>query len=599
MHQTIHKLEELSGLLAGQQAMPERRLGEILSKDHGIEACQLEVALQRQQRQRGRHLGRILVEMGAASPDQVHAALARKFGIPCISLEHLEIGPEVLSRLPLEVAVQYNIMPLGELDGSLVVAMENPLDTGSLDAIRFNSRRPVTPVQATAQDILLAHNKYYSKFDEDRALRDSKLASVNGADGRGDTPQHIEQQARKKPIVRLLNAIVLQGVLRDASDINLRPDGERLNVFYRIDGQLQFSRSLDKSLLAPLVSRVKIIASMDIAERRLPQDGNARLLRGNRSIDLRLSILPTVHGESVVIRVLDRERGVKRLDQLGLSSRDQDLLLEMLSRRHGLFLVTGQTGAGKTTTLYALLNEIRQDNPHIISVEDPVEYSIEGVEQIQVLEKKDMGFARILRHILRHDPDVIMVGEIRDQETAAIANRAALTGHLVLSTLHTNDAPGAVARLLDLGVAPYILGATLLGVMTQRLLRLNCPHCLEEDPLRESLAQALAACGVAAEQPFWRGAGCSHCHYSGYRGRMLVAGAAGRHRQRGNQRGNCPPCPRGGHAPHGRQCPDGRRGRQDQSAGGAQAGAVSRAAPSIMARAHHRPLRTAPSRVAG
>jgi len=523
MHQAIRKLEELSGLLDGQQAMPERRLGEILNSDHGVEACQLDVALRRQQRQRGRHLGRILVDMGAASPDQVHAALACKFGIPCISLEHLEIGPEVLSRVPVEVAVQYNCMPLGELDGSLVVAMENPLDMDSLDAIRFNSRRAVTPVLATAQDIILAHNKYYSKFDEDRALQDSKLASVNGAEGGGDSPQHMEQQARKKPIVRLLNAIVLQGVLRAASDINLRPNGERLDVFYRIDGQLQFSRSLDKSLLAPLVSRVKIIGNMDIAERRLPQDGNARLLRSGRSIDLRLSVLPTVHGESVVIRVLDREQSVKRLDQLGLPAGDQELLLEMLSRRHGLLLVTGQTGAGKTTTLYALLDEIRKDNPHIISVEDPVEYSIEGVEQIQVLEKKGMGFARILRHILRHDPDVIMVGEIRDQETAAIANRAALTGHLVLSTLHTNDAPGAVARLLDLGVEPYVLGATLLGVMTQRLLRLNCPNCLAEDPLQETMAPALAACGVTPGQSFYRGVGCSQCHYSGYRGRRLVA----------------------------------------------------------------------------
>ncbi len=521
MHHTIHSLEELSALLAGQQGTPERRLGEILSSDHGLEACQLAVALQRQRRQRGRHLGRILVEMGAASPLQVQAALARKFGIPSITLEHLEIPSTALSRLPVEVAVQYNCMPLGELRGKLVVAMENPLDSATLDAIRFNCRCAVLPVQAPAQDILLAHNKYYSKFDEDRALRDSRIFSVNG--GEEISPLHMEQEARKKPIVRLLNAIVLQGVLREASDINLRPDGEHLNVFYRIDGQLQFSRALDKSLQAALVSRVKIIGNMDIAERRQPQDGNARLLRAGRCIDLRLSVLPTVHGESVVIRILDREHGVKRLEQLGLGKADLGLLLELIGRRHGLFLVTGQTGAGKTTTLYALLGEIAKGNPHIISVEDPVEYGIDGVEQIQVLEKKGMGFARILRHILRHDPDVIMVGEIRDQETAAIANRAALTGHLVLSTLHTNDAPSAVSRLLDLGVAPYLLSATLLGVMTQRLLRLNCPHCLEDDPMAETLLAALPAGRLERRPRFQRGTGCERCHYSGYRGRALVA----------------------------------------------------------------------------
>jgi len=507
-----------------EENWPARRLGEILREEYGLDPSDLEVALHRQARgRRRRHLGRILVDMGAAEPAQVQAALASKFGIPRISLDCLEIPPRALTLLPVEVAVQYHVMPLGERDGALVLAMENPLDVESLDAIRFNCRRAVIPVHTSGRDILLAHHKYYSKFDEDHALRDSRLAAVSGSAATDPSPHVMEQEARRKPIVRLLNAIVLQGVLRGASDINLRPEGARFDVYYRIDGQLQFSRSLDKSLQAALVSRVKILGQMDIAERRLPQDGNARLVRGGRNVDLRLSVMPTVHGESVVIRILDQEQGLKPLAALGLTKEKMGLLRRLLAQRRGLFLVTGQTGTGKTTTLYALLQELRRETPHIVSVEDPVEYAIEGVEQIQVLEKKGLGFARILRHVLRHDPDVIMVGEIRDEETAAIACRAALTGHLVLSTLHTDDAASAPARLMDLGVAPYLLAATLRGVMAQRLVRLNCPRCRVPDPLRERLGGVLAEWEVPPGQAFFRSAGCDACRFSGCRGRTLVA----------------------------------------------------------------------------
>ena len=519
---TVRNFAELLALLERQQPMPERRLGEILQEEHGLDACQLEVALHRQ-RQRRCHLGRILRDMGAVTGEAIHAALARKFGIPRVTLEQLEIDGTVLSRLPPEVAVRYNVMPLGEAKRGLVVAMENPLDMAGLDAVRFNSGSAVIPVQASAREILLAHNKYYSRFDEDRAVRDTRPAALQVDEAAEVSPLAMEQQARARPIVRLLDAILLQGILRGASDINLRPGNGGFEVYYRIDGQLQFSRALDKSLQAPLVSRVKIIGDMDIAERRLPQDGNARFPRGGRCVDLRLSVLPTVQGESVVIRILDRDRGVKQLERLGLPDASLSRLRGMMARRRGLFLVTGQTGAGKTTTLYALLHELRREQPHIISVEDPVEYDIDGVEQIQVLEKKGLGFARVLRHILRHDPDIIMVGEIRDAETAAIANRAALTGHLVLSTLHTSDAVSAVTRLLDLGVPPYVLGANLLGVMAQRLLRLNCPHCLAPDPLAARLAGALERRGLKPGQGFLRGVGCVRCHHSGYRGRTLVA----------------------------------------------------------------------------
>ena len=512
----IREFHELVSLLEHHRNTPDRMLGEILCAEFGLDECQLQIALRRQKKRPGRHLGRILIEMGAVSLEQVNTALVGKFGIPLINLEELNIASQALSRVPVDVALQYNLMPLGEHNGVLIVAMENPLDSEGIEALRFNTRFNIAVVMAAGQDITLAHNKYYSKFDEDRALQESRLDAVNARPDLQLSPQMMAQQARTRPIVRLLNAIVLQGVLRGASDINIRPSDAQVMIYYRIDGQLQYSRTLDRSLLAPLVSRVKIIGHMDIAERRLPQDGNARLVRGRQCIDLRLSVLPTVNGESVVIRILDKEAGLKRLQDLGLTTRQQEIIDSVLLARQGLFLVTGQTGAGKSTTLYALLNEIKKENPHIITVEDPVEYTIEGVEQIQILEKKGLGFAQILRHILRHDPDVIMVGEIRDRETANIASRAALTGHLVLSTLHTNDAPGAVSRLLDLGVAPSILGATLLGVMSQRLIRLNCPHCLVADPVT-------AGNDLPVQDSYLRGVGCGHCHYTGFRGRTLVS----------------------------------------------------------------------------
>ncbi len=506
---------ELLSLIERQQPRPELRLGEILTGDFGVEECDLQVALRRQRKHCGKHLGAILREMGVVDDELLNAALGRKFGIPYVRLEALEISAAVLARIPVEVAFQYSLMPLSEHRDRLIVAMANPLDTESLDALRFNCPLKIVPVMASFRDITLAHNKYYSKFDEDEALEDSARSGMSRSHENGDPSQHLEQQARTRPIVRLLNAIVLQGVLRKASDINIRPGPREVAIFYRIDGRMQYSRSLDKTLLAALVSRVKIIAHLDIAERRLPQGGNARLMRAEHPIDLRISILPTIHGESVVIRILDKQAGLKSLAELGMGRRDEARVRALLGRPSGILLVTGQTGSGKTTTLYAMLQELTGDRPHIITIEDPVEYDIEGVEQIQIHEKKGLTFPTILRHILRHDPDIIMVGEIRDQETARIASRAALTGHLVLSTLHTNDAPSAITRLLDLGVAPYILGATLLGVMSQRLVRLICPRCRTPG--------GWPPAGRDDGRPSFHGKGCSHCNYTGYRGRILVS----------------------------------------------------------------------------
>jgi len=511
---------DLIKTLYKKKDLPDVYLGEILLRANVINRQQLDDALQRQRRRQGKHLGRILIDLGIVTMEQVNFALARKFGIPYVKLEDYRISPHILDRIPVELELQYNIMPLGEIDDILIVAMENPLDMSIISALRFNTNLKIEPVMASARDITLILSKHYSKFDEDRALEDSGFEAVNNRVDHQDAAGMMEVEAKKKPIVRLVNSIILQGIMRGASDINIRPEADRISVYYRVDGKLQFSRNLHRSLLASLVSRIKIIGQMDISERRLPQDGHARLERGSKTIDLRMSVIPTVNGESVAIRILDKDVGLKSFTELGLRQREQHRVRHMLSRSHGLLLVTGPTGSGKTTTLYALLDEIKKDNPHILTVEDPVEYDMAGVEQVQLLPSKGFTFAGTLRHFLRHDPDVIMVGEIRDHETAAIANKAAMTGHLVLSTLHTNDASSTITRLLDMGIEPYLLGATLLGVIAQRLIRLNCPHCLQQDHIEDRIRRRFQ---VAESDVLYRGRGCPSCNKTGYRGRTMIS----------------------------------------------------------------------------
>jgi type IV pilus assembly protein PilB len=518
----LHSVEDLLRVVDGRKPPPDRPLGRILLESHLVTPTQLEQALARQRQERNKHLGRILVESGALSARQINEALASKFGIPCVALEQLPLDAAVLARLPAEFALQHNVLPLAESGERLIVALENPLDAGTLELVRFNTGAAVVPVLASAQDIALAHSKYYSQADEDEAL-EVVAPDAPRNDERVEVPSDpLEREATRKPIVRLLGAIIAQGVIRRASDINIRPDRERVGVYYRVDGRLQYARALHKSLLPALVSRVKIIGHMNIAERRLPQEGNARLNRGGRDIDLRISVIPTVNGESVVIRILDKEVGLKPFAQLGLPPREAEQMRHILQRPHGLLLVAGPTGSGKSTTLYALLNEIRKSGAHILSVEDPVEYGMEGVEQVQITDKIGLGFAEVLRRFLRHDPDVIMVGEIRDGETAAIACQAALTGHLVMSTLHTNSALDTVIRLLDMGVEPYILASILLGVMSQRLIRLNCPRCSRpQEPAALPAHAALVDDGGGAAG-FLRGEGCSACNLTGYAGRSVI-----------------------------------------------------------------------------
>jgi type IV pilus assembly protein PilB len=509
--------EDLQRAVAGTgRAQADRRLGEILLEAGLVRRGQLEQALARQRSERTRHLGRILIDSGAVDAGQVNAALAVKFGIPCISLDSLEIAPRVLAMIPEELVIRHQILPLAMLDGALVVAMDNPFDSGIVETLRFNRIDPVLPVQAPSAQIAIAHSRFYSGIDEDAAPQSPAAAEARAAYVGGG-----EEGAQRRPIVRLLNAILVQGVLRRASDINIRPGRERISVWYRIDGEMRHARTLHRALLPALVSRVKVIGHMNIAERRLPQEGHARLSHDGRGIDLRISVIPTVNGESVVIRILDRAAGLKPLDALGLPDAALAALRGVIARPHGLFLVTGPTGSGKSTTLYAVLNEIRGGGAHILTVEDPVEYDMDGIEQVAINERIGLGFAEALRRFLRHDPDVIMVGEIRDPQTAAIACQAALTGHFVLSTLHTNDAPGTITRLIDMGAEPCILASTLLGVVAQRLVRQVCAQCAEPDAAGSAAWPALTG-SARVDARLMRGRGCADCGQTGYAGRVIA-----------------------------------------------------------------------------
>ncbi len=329
----------------------------------------------------------------------------------------------------------------------------------------------------------------------------------------------IKQLAEDPPTVRFVDSLLEEAISRRASDIHLRPGEHDVVILLRIDGVLLEIRRVKHSNLSAIVSRIKIIGGMNIAERRLPQDGRHMVKQGDRTIDLRLSIMPTVHGESVVIRILDTRQSLKTLDQIGFNGRDVERFRDLISHNQGIVLVTGPTGSGKSTTLYAALNGIKSSGVNIITVEDPVEYQIDGIRQIQVKPQIGYTFARALRHILRHDPDVIMVGEIRDQETAMMATESALTGHLVLSTLHTNSAATTITRLLEIGIAPYLLNASLLGVLAQRLVRRNCPHCLVEE---EVSAHVRSTLGLSRDEPFYVGSGCEHCRNLGFAGRVAA-----------------------------------------------------------------------------
>ena len=448
--------------------------------------------------------------------DAVAWSAAARIGLPLLHLDAIEPQPGAIATLPAATARRLRAVPLLVHRGHVAVAVDATVGAETIEALDFLSRDRVVPVIASERALRRAIGRCYDRIE------DADIARQLGIDpaGRGDAAHEVERLALEKPVVRMIHGIVAEAIARRASDIHLRPGEHALELLYRIDDDMVPVRRFLQALAPALVSRIKVLGAMNLAEHRLPQDGRTTFtLDDGRQVDLRISVLPTVFGESVVVRLLDTDESLKTLDQIGFGAVDRQRLDDLMARSHGMFLTTGPTGCGKSTTLYAMLLEMRRQRINILTIEDPVEFHIEDIQQMQVNRAAGFTFASALRNFLRHDPDVIMVGEVRDHETAEIAIESALTGHLVLSTLHTNTAATTVTRLLDLGVEAFLLRSSLLAVMAQRLVRLTCEHCATDEPVDEHVRAVL---GVGLEERFTIGRGCARCNGLGVFRRSAV-----------------------------------------------------------------------------
>lgn len=441
-------------------------------------------------------------------------ALAERLGLPFIELHDYKFNEDVLSLIPAEFARENNVIPLNVSSSRLFVAIANPGQQEVYQLLGFITGLSIDASVASLNDVQWAVRRYYGVQDDELALE-----SIDDHKDVSAGIRELERLGSEQPIVRLVSNIIRDAIDREASDIHLRPREKNVELIYRLNGTLTTIRFISKSLLPAVVSRIKIIGNMDISEHRVPQDGRSCVRRHNSAVDIRISIMPTIEGESVVLRLLNSKVGLKDVSELGFSQRDEEIFKDLLHKSNGIFLVTGPTGSGKSTTLYAALAEVQKQNVNIITVEDPVEYHMDGIEQIQINHTTGYTFSRALRNILRHDPDVILVGEIRDQETGKIAVESALTGHLVLSTLHTNDAAGAITRLIEMGVEPYLLNGCLLGVLAQRLAKQNCPHCLAVEPVDTLIRKSM---NITSNEVFYYSLGCEQCNQTGVSGRIAV-----------------------------------------------------------------------------
>ncbi|KPL10358.1 hypothetical protein AMJ85_05915 [candidate division BRC1 bacterium SM23_51] len=501
-----------------------RELGRILVARNELDPDDLERAL-REHHQTGERIGQVLIKMGLASEETILRALAEQLSIPYVRLSDVEIPQEVIQRVPAKIVTHYQLMPVGQSDGALRVAVSDPLDMHTLDDLRLVLGTDIEPVISTREEIEEAIKRYYGIGAEtvEGLISNGKAESIEVDRGREVTD--LEEMAEDASIVRFVNQIISEAFTSRATDIHAEPMEHDLRIRYRIDGML-YEAAVPPNLKrfqSAIISRLKIMADMNIAERRLPQDGKIKLKMGELDYDLRVSTVPTPYGESVSIRILSRDSDLINLERLGLDGFHLEILRRMISRPYGIILNTGPTGSGKSTTLYAALSEINKIDRKIISIEDPIEYRIAGVTQIQVNPVIDLTFARVLRTILRQDPDVIMVGEIRDTETAEITIRTALTGHLVFSTLHTNDACGAVTRLLDMEIEPFLVASSCIGFIAQRLVRLLCPECKVPATIPDEILSHLHIRPEEVEDAtIYREVGCERCRYTGFHGRTAI-----------------------------------------------------------------------------
>ncbi len=509
-----------------RDTLSRRKLGELLVETGLLGVEKLAEAL-KVQKETGRRLGDILIEMKFISEEEMALALALQLKIEYIDLSDHDIDSKILETIPKEIALKFTCVGLAVNNNILQVAMADPLDLNMIKDLQFITGYNIKPTISTASQILDVLQRHYnpekslsevaSEYDND------EIMEFLPDDGIEEEEEHTVEEFKDSPFVKMVDLIIRNAIKRGASDVHIEAQESHVRVRNRIDGVLQDSMpKLPKWTQPIIISRIKVLGGMDIAERRLPQDGRIRVRSKNLSVDLRVSTLPTYYGEKAVIRILNKDDAFLSIDELGLMPRSLSTIKNFISQPQGMILFTGPTGSGKTSSLYACMREVRSEEVNIITVEDPVEYELPGINQVQINEKVGLTFPYILRSILRQDPNVIMIGEIRDMETAEISLQASLTGHLVFSTLHTNDAPSAITRLVDIGMPPYLISSSILGIVAQRLVRKICPDCKEEYIPDPDLLTRLSLDKNELPFKFYRGAGCRNCGQLGYRGRTVI-----------------------------------------------------------------------------
>ncbi|MFQ5951839.1 MAG: GspE/PulE family protein [Candidatus Omnitrophota bacterium] len=503
-------------------AEKSKKIIDILLSKKLLTKAQLEEALE-EQKSTGAPIQKILVSKGFVTSEGFAQALAHQLEIPYVKLSDLKIDPQVIKMLPEDIARQFRAVPVKIKDDSLYVAFVTPLNLPARDEIKLITGYKILPMVATEKEADQAINQYYKVEETSKqALIDLRLQKLK--EKKKEKAVEMEEELGRVedlPVVRLVSDVINSAINAKASDIHFEPQDPEMVVRYRVDGILHDIMTVPKHIEAAVISRIKILSNLDITERRLPQDGHISLKKDNREYDFRVSTLLTVAGEKAVLRIFDKETMLISLEKLGLTKYDQDVFKSLVSKPYGIILVTGPTGSGKTTTLYAVLNQMNFKSDNIVTIENPVEYRLNRINQIQVDPTAKISFATGLRTILRQDPDKIMVGEIRDTETAEIAIQAALTGHLVLSTLHTNDAPSAVTRLVDMGVEPFLISSTVIGTLAQRLCRITCPECKEEYvPSQEEVSSI--GLELRSGKKLNKGKGCKFCYNTGFKGRTGI-----------------------------------------------------------------------------